>query len=48
MGKLFDDFKILCSDSDSILKNGGKLFKGGYYSRRDIIQGGYYLRGDTY
>ena len=37
MGKLFEGFKLLCSDFDIILEKGGKLFKGGYYSRVDIM-----------
>ena len=33
MGKLLEAFKILCTGVDHILKERGKLFKGGCSSR---------------
>jgi hypothetical protein len=35
MGKLLEAFKILSGDFDHDLEKGGKLFKGGYFSRED-------------
>ena len=38
MGNLLDGFKILRTDFDHILEKNRKVFKGGYYSREDIIK----------
>ena len=39
MGRLFEGFKILCTDYDYILGRSIQVFKGGHYIREDIIQG---------
>ena len=39
MGKLFEGFKILCTNFELILEKRGKLFKGGHSSRDDTNQG---------
>ena len=35
MGKLFEGFKILCTDFDHILEKRGETIQGGYYLRED-------------
>ena len=39
IGKLFEGFKILCTNFELILEKRGKLFKGGHSSRDDTNQG---------
>jgi hypothetical protein len=35
MGKLLEDFEMVCTDFDHVLKKRGETIQGGYYLRED-------------
>ena len=51
MGRLFEDFEIVCSGDDHMLEKSGDviqgraIYKGGHYSRKYGIR--FFKKGDT-